>query len=108
MDNKNFADSKLNDQELEEVAGGTYPQSMEVAKFLVGYKDIIKDGGVDFDSMRNVLKDLGFESHDIDIILRGKTYTRDEFIRILKEELPRMKPDIDRFALKDCKWTKID
>ena len=99
MDNKKFANSKLNDQELEGVAGGTYLQSMEVAMVLdkAGYKNMLNDiGGVNFDNMRTALKDMGFESHDKGGLLKDNTYTQistgkefsqDELMNTLKEKL---------------------
>ena len=98
MDNKKFANSKLNDQELEGVAGGTYLQSMEVASYLekVGYKDMFNAiGGVNFDSMRTALKEMGFESHDKGgfsknntyiQISTGKKFSQAELMKTLKEK----------------------
>ena len=98
MADKKFANRKLNDQELEGVAGGTYLQSMEVAGFLekAGYKNMFNDiGGVNFDSMRDALKGLGFESHDKGGLLKDNTYTeistgkkfsQDELMKTLKEK----------------------
>ena len=103
MDTKKFADSKLNDQELQGVAGGTYFQSMEVADFLekAGYKNMHNDiGGVNFDSMRNALKDMGFESHDKGGIFKdntytqtstGKTFSQEELMKTLKQKFPGVK-----------------
>lgn len=108
MDNKKYANSKLNDQELEGVAGGTYLQSMEVAEFLdkAGYKNMFNDiGGVNFDSMRTALKGMGFESHDKGGILKDNTYTQistgkefsqDELMKTLKEKFPGVNPDSKR------------
>ena len=102
MDNKKFANSKLNDQELEGVAGGTYVQSMEVASFLAqaGCKNMFNDiGGVNFDSMRAALKEMGFESHDKGGLLKDNTYTQistgkefsqAELMKVLKERFPGM------------------
>ena len=102
MDNKEFASRKLNDQELEGVAGGTYLQSMEVASFLdkAGYKNMLNDiGGVNFDSMRAALKEMGFESHDKGGLLKDNTYTQistgkefsqAELMKVLKERFPGM------------------
>ena len=98
MANKKFANRKLNEQELEGVAGGTYLQSMEVAGFLekAGYKNMFNDiGGVNFDSMRDALKGLGFESHDKGGLFKDNTYTeistgkkfsQEELMKTLKEK----------------------
>ena len=76
MANKKFANRKLNDQELEGVAGGTYLQSMEVAGF------------------------LGFESHDKGGLLNDNTYTeistgkkfsQEELMKTLKDKFPGAK-----------------
>ena len=112
MADKKFANRKLNDQELEGVAGGTYLQSMEVAGFLekAGYKNMHNDiGGVKFDSMRDALKGLGFESHDKGGLLKDNTYTeistgkefsQDELMKTLKEKFTGADSNIK----KDLSW----
>ena len=111
MDNKEFANRKLNDQELEGVAGGTYLQSMEVAGFLekAGYKNMFNDiGGVNLDSMRDALKGLGFESHDKGGLLKDNTYTQistgkefsqAELMKTLKEKFPGVNSDSKRLCI---------
>lgn len=111
MDNKKFANSKLNEQELEGVAGGTYLQSMEVAGFLekTGYKNMFNDvGGVNFDSMRAALKGMGFEPHDKGGLLNDNTYTQistgkefsqDELMKTLKEKFPGVDSDSKRLIM---------
>ena len=111
MADKKFANRKLNDQELEGVAGGTYLQSMEVAGFLekAGYKNMFNDiGGVNFDSMRTALKDMGFESHDKGGLLNDNTYTQistgkefsqDELMKALKEKFPGVGSDSNRLCI---------
>ncbi|MBP3780894.1 MAG: hypothetical protein ILA30_04450 [Selenomonas sp.] len=108
MDNKKFANSKLNDQELEGVAGGTYLQSMEVAMVMdkAGYKNMLNDiGGVNFDNMRTALKDMGFESHDKGGLIKDNTYTQistgkelsqAELMKILKQKFPGVNSGSDR------------
>jgi len=111
MDNKKFENSKLNDQELKEVTGGTYLQSMEVARFLdkAGCKNMFNDiGGVNFDSMRTALKEIGFESHDKGGLLKDNTYTQistgkefsqDELMKALKEKFPGVGSDSNRLCI---------
>ena len=76
---------------------------MEVAGFLekAGYKNMHNDiGGVKFDSMRDALKGLGFESHDKGGLLKDNTYTeistgkkfsQEELMKTLKDKFPGVK-----------------
>ena len=75
---------------------------MEVAGFLekAGNKNVFNDiGGVNFDSMRAALKEMGFESHDKGGLLKDNTYTQistgkefsqAELMKVLKERFPRV------------------
>ena len=75
---------------------------MELAGFLekAGNKNVFNDiGGVNFDSMRDALKGLGFESHDKGGLLKDNTYTQistgkefsqAELMKVLKERFPGM------------------
>ena len=75
---------------------------MEVAGFLekAGNKNVFNDiGGVNFDSMRDALKGLGFEFHDKGGLLKDNTYTQistgkefsqAELMKVLKERFPGM------------------
>ena len=65
-----------------------------------GNKNVFNDiGGVNFDSMRDALKGLGFESHDKGGLLKDNTYTQistgkefsqAELMKVLKERFPGM------------------
>ena len=72
----------LNDEQLENVAGGTYIDSQNVAGFLyqAGYDNALGDNGlVNFDGMRSALNGLGITAngHGGATALGGKrnTYT---------------------------------
>ena len=103
MDNKKFANSKLNDQKLEGVAGGTYLQSMAVAEFLekAGYTNMFTGTGrVNIDGMRTALKEMGFVFHDKGGFLNDNTYTQistgkefsqAELMKALMEKFPKVK-----------------
>ena len=81
---------------------------MEVAGFLekAGYKNMFNDiGGVKFDSMRDTLKGLGFESHDKGGLLNDNTYTeistgkkfsQEELMKTLKEKFTGANSNIRR------------
>ena len=73
----------MTDDQLDNVAGGTYDQSWEVALMLkkAGVEGTLNVlGGVNFDGMRKAISDLGFESHDHGGFIVGKanTYTGKE------------------------------
>ncbi len=84
---------------------------MEVAGFLekAGNKNVFNDiGGVNFDSMRTALKEIGFLSHDKGGLLKdntyiqistGKEFSQDELMKILKEKFPGVKSDSDRHLI---------
>lgn len=103
MDMKKMQSKALSDDQMENVTGGTYFDSMEVANFLqkAGYKDVIESGiAVKFDQMRNVIDKLGFESHDHGGLLNsntykekatGKEYSQEEFMSFLKNKFPNVK-----------------
>lgn len=88
-------------EQLDCVAGGTYPQSMEIANFLekAGYKGLYKGGKVDFTVLRNVVSSLGFDCHDHGGIFHSNTYTNkvtgteythEEFKFALKYKFPNV------------------
>ena len=81
MDMKKMQSKALSDDQMENVTGGTYFDSMEVANFLqkAGYKDVIESGiAVKFDQMRNVIDKLGFESSNRKGIQSGRVYELSE------------------------------
>ncbi len=75
-----------------------------------GYKNMFNDiGGVNFDSMRDALKGLGFESHDKGGLLKDNTYTeistgkkfsQEELMKTLKEKFTGADSNIK----KDLSW----
>ncbi len=75
-----------------------------------GYKNMFNDiGGVNFDSMRDALKGLGFESHDKGGLLKDNTYTeistgkkfsQEELMKPLKEKFTGADSNIK----KDLSW----
>ena len=85
---------------------------MEVAGFLekAGHKNVFNDiSGVNFDSMRDALKGLGFESHDKGGLLKDNTYTeistgkkfsQEELMKPLKEKFTGADSNIK----KDLSW----
>lgn len=103
MDIKKMKDKALSEEQMENVAGGTYFDSMEVANFLqkAGYNDVLKNGViVKFEEMRNAIDKLGFESHDHGGLLNSNTYkekatgrefSQEEFMRYLKNKFPGVK-----------------
>lgn len=91
----------LDTQDLENVAGGTYFDSMQVCQFLdkAGYKDLLKGGLLpDMSNMRTVLNDMGINAHDKGGLSNGNTYTMDgktlnqeQLMNILQEKFPNVK-----------------
>jgi hypothetical protein len=92
---------KMAMEQLEIVAGGTYPQSMEVANFLqkAGYRGLFKGAKVNFDHLRKAVNSLGFECNDRGGFfdqntyvnkLTGRVYTHEEFKIALKVKFPRV------------------
>ena len=74
-----------------------------------GNKNVFNDiGGVNFDSMRDALKGLGFESHDKGGLLKDNTYTQistgkefsqAELMKTLKEKFPGVNSDSKRLCI---------
>lgn len=93
----------LTDEQMENVAGGTYSESMQVAYFLqqAGFQDTVKcTFFVNFNGMRNAISQLGFVSQDHGGIVNentyvekatGKVYSQDEFMNYLKQRFPNVK-----------------
>jgi hypothetical protein len=95
----------MTDDQLDNVAGGTYDQSWEVALMLkkAGVEGTLNGlGGVNFDGMRKAISDLGFESHDHGGFIigkantyteksTGKEFTQKEFVDFLKQKFPGLK-----------------
>lgn len=66
-DEKILKSEILSDEELDNVAGGTYIESFNVAGFLyqAGFDDALNDKGVvNFSEMRSALKQIGIEAND--------------------------------------------
>ncbi len=64
---KIFQEEVLSDEQLENVAGGTYIDSWNVAGFLyqAGYDNALGDNGlVNMEGMRSALSGLGITAHD--------------------------------------------
>lgn len=92
---------KMAMEQLEIVAGGTYPQSMEVATFLqkAGFKGLFKGFKVDFDNLRKAVDSLGFNCNDRGGFfdqntyvnkVTGMEYTHEEFKLALRIKFPRV------------------
>ncbi len=91
----------LNTKDLENVAGGTYIDSMQVCQFLskAGCDNVLKDGVLpNLDGMRSVLKGMGITSHDHGGILNENTYTmngktlnQNELMKVLQKKFPNVK-----------------
>ena len=95
----------MTDDQLDNVAGGTYDQSWEVALMLkkAGVEGTLNGlGGVNFDGTRKAISDLGFESHDHGGFIigkantyteksTGKEFTQKEFVDFLKQKFPGLK-----------------
>lgn len=66
-DEKILKNEQLSDEELANVAGGTYIESMNVASFLyqAGFDDALNDKGVvNFAGMRSALNSIGISVED--------------------------------------------
>ena len=93
----------MTDDQLDNVAGGTYDQSWEVALMLkkAGVEGTLNGlGGVNFDGMRKAISDLGFESQNHGGLEKantyvekstGKVYSQQEFVDFLKQKFPGLK-----------------
>ncbi|MCR5833978.1 MAG: hypothetical protein K6G55_04930 [Selenomonadaceae bacterium] len=82
-------DSKLSLEELDNVAGGTYLESMEVADLLnkAGFKGIYKEkGGINFENFRSALEDIGLSVKDHGGLTRENTYTIKETGKVLNQD----------------------
>ena len=67
MENKNFENEVMSDVELDNVAGGTYIDSFNVASFLyqAGFDGALNDKGVvSFSGMRSALDSIGISVED--------------------------------------------
>ena len=106
--NDKLKKAAMSDNELDNVVGGSYEDSLQVAHFLknAGFSDAVQGNGVavNFDGMRKAIDSLGFESHDHGGIklfgaddntytekATGKTFTQAEFMDVLKQKFPGVK-----------------
>lgn len=97
----------MTDDQLDNVNGGTYTQSMQVAQLFkkAGVAGTVNDDGVtvNFDGMRKAISDLGFESKDhggLAILgakdntyvekATGKVFTQQEFVDFMKQKFPAL------------------
>ena len=67
MENKNFENEVMSDVELDNVAGGTYIESFNVASFLyqAGFDGALNEKGVvNFSGMRSALNSIGISVED--------------------------------------------
>ncbi|SHK67338.1 hypothetical protein SAMN05216582_1127 [Selenomonas ruminantium] len=91
----------LDTKDLENVAGGTYIDSMQVCHFLnqAGYDNVLKGGVLpNLDGMRSALNDMGITSNDHGGFSKGNTYTmgdktltQDELMKVLQDKFPNAK-----------------
>ena len=94
----------LSDEQLENVAGGTYIDSQNVAGFLyqAGYDNALGENGlVNYDGMRSALNGLGITAHDnggatalggqrntYTIDATGETLDQAGMMKFLREKFP--------------------
>lgn len=97
----------MSDDQLDNVNGGTYMQSLQVANLFkkAGIAGTVDENGlsVNFDGMRKAISDLGFESKDhggLAILgakdntyvekATGKEFSQKEFVDFLKQKFPQL------------------
>lgn len=94
----------LDTNDLENVAGGTYIDSLNVCNFLnqAGFKDVLKDGGsVNFSGMRSALEGMGITSNDHGgialfggksntYVMNGQTLDQAGLMNVLREKFPNV------------------
>ena len=101
MDAQKMGQSLDMDQ-LENVSGGTYMESLALAKFLkkAGFEDTLNPGSntVDYGGTNAALKELGFTAkHNTGSVgntykdENGKSYTQTEMMDFLKKKYPDVK-----------------
>ena len=92
-------------EDMEQVAGGTYNDSWQVADMLkqAGMSGMMQDETglhVSLDSMRKAVQGLGFTADDHGGLLRGNTYkenatgkvySQEEFVGYLQKKFPGVK-----------------
>ena len=91
----------LDKKDLENVAGGTYFDSMEVCHFLkkAGYDNVLQNNLLpNFDGMRSALGEMGITSHDRgglenenSYTMNGKTLNQAELMKVLQDKFPNVK-----------------
>lgn len=104
MMNEAMNDKQMSADQLDNVTGGTYVDSMNVAMFLqkAGHKNLMDKSGlkVNFNAMRDAIKELGFTSKDHGGLLHensykqdstGKTFSQQEFMDFLHKKYPKVK-----------------
>lgn len=103
MDMKKMKAKALSEEQMENVAGGTYIDSMQVANFLqkAGFDGLTTSGVVvNFKEMRSAIDKLGFESNDHGGLVNantykekatGKVFSQEEFMNYLKDKFPGVK-----------------
>lgn len=94
----------LDTNDLENVAGGTYIDSLNVCNFLnqAGFKDVLKEGGsVNFSGMRSALEGMGITSNDHGgialfggksntYVMNGQTLDQAGLMNVLREKFPNV------------------
>lgn len=82
MANEKFTDEIMSDDELDNVNGGTYIDSLNVSNFLyqAGFDNVLNDKGLtNFEGMRSALSSIGITAHDHGGVAAlggtGNTYT---------------------------------
>ena len=77
MENKNFENEVMSDVELDNVAGGTYIESFNVASFLyqAGFDGALNEKGVvNFSGMRSALNSIGISVEDHGGVVRHSAH----------------------------------
>lgn len=79
---------KMEMEQLENVAGGTYAQSLEVANILTkaGYRGLVDGFKVNFNELRSAIDSLGFECRDHGGIINQNTYVNKLTRKIYTQE----------------------
>lgn len=79
---------KMEMGQLENIAGGTYAQSLEVANILTkaGYMGLVDGFKVNFKELRSAIDSLGFECRDHGGIINQNTYVNKLTRKIYTQE----------------------
>ena len=94
----------LDTKDLENVAGGTYFQSVNVCSFLkeAGFGNVVNENGTpNFDGMRAALGSMGITSHDHGGLamfgaknntytMGNKTLSQDDLMKVLQDKFPNV------------------